>query len=301
LFFILIDYYTFANMKKQWLVVCFLIIPIFVFSQSQPKDVSKKKGFQLFNFSHTKISKNIRKKPFQNAKRKTKYMYPEWSFDVGIGNSNSFTDIGGGKWKGRDLFTDVQMKTTKLDYALLIEYKRVTRMGYVFSMHYTKFSGFDAYSPNTSRYARNNSFTHNIFEFGFYHKIYLLKNIYRNGWNYQEPLQYYAYYGLCTFVNNPVLHDPTGRYEPQKRISKLQLSIPLGFGIFYTFENHLRIGYDFSWRKTFTDYLDGFTTKFGNRKDSYSFSTITIGYALSKNQYKKRSNDNKKPFKLKVF
>jgi len=287
-------------MKKQYLIICLLIIPIFVFSQSQPKDVSKKKGFHLFK-SNTTIGRNERKKPFQNAKRKTKFMYPEWSFDAGMGNSNSFTDVGGKKWEGRDFFTDVQMKTTKLDYALLIEYRRVARMGYVFSMHYTRFSGFDAYSPNTSRYARNNSFTNTIFEFGFKHKVYLLKNIYRNGWNYQEPLQYYAYYGLCSFVNNPVLHDPTGRYEPQKSYSKLQLSIPIGIGIFYTFENHLRIGYDFSWRKTFTDYLDGFTTKFSDRKDSYSFSTITIGYALSKNQYKKRSNDNRKPFKLKVF
>ncbi len=288
-------------MNKNWLVIIFLIIPVFVFSQTEPKDWKKKKGLHLFNKSHTKVTKNERKKTFQDPKRKTIFMYPEWCFDGGINLANSYTDIGGKSWEGKNFFTDVQMRTTRIGYSAFVEYRHKTRMGYALSFNYGKISGSDAYTPNTSRSARNNSFTNNIYEFGIKHKFYLLDNIYKNGWNYKDPLQYYAYYGINTFINNPVLIDPTGEYRPQKKISKFQISIPLGMGVNYTFEKHLRLGFDFAWRMTFTDYVDGFTTDFSNRRDSYSFASITVGYALSKNTYKKRKSTNNKRFKLKVF
>jgi hypothetical protein len=288
-------------MIKNGLFIVFLLIPIFIYAQTEPKEWKKKKIFPLFNLSHSKVSKNERKKPFQDPKRETVFMYPEWSFDGGLGISNSFTDIGGKKWEGKDLFMDVQLRTTKLAHSFYIGYRYKTKMGYGFSFNYGKFSGSDAFGPKTSRTARNNSFTNRIYEFGFNHKFYLLTNIIKNGWTYQEPTQYYVYYGIYTFINNPVLADPTGKYEPQKKISKFQISIPIGFGIHHTFENHLRVGVDFAWRKTFTDYLDGFTTKFSKRKDSYTFTSIFVGYALSKNNYKKRTNENKKQLKIKEF
>ncbi len=228
-------------------------------------------------------------------------MFPEWSFDVGAGSSNSFTDIGGKGWEGKDIFTDVQLSTTKIDYTFFVEYRNRTRMGYVLSFNYGKLSGSDALSPNTSRTARNNSFTNKIYELGFKHKFYFPINIYRNGWYYQEPLQFYLFYGIAGFYHNPKLVDPSGEYKPKKSFSKIQPTIPLGMGIHYTFEKHLRIGFDVAWRMTFTDYLDGFTTEYSNRMDSYAFSSFTIGYAISKNKYKKRVTDTKPKFKLKVF
>jgi hypothetical protein len=288
--------------NKQWLIILFLLIPSLLFAQSQPKDWGKKKSsFQNSNKSNSSLSKNERKKPFQKPKRKTKYMFPEWSFDGGVGSSHSFTDIGGKGWEGKDLFTDVQLSTTTLDYTLFIEYRNRTRMGYALTFNYGKISGSDALSPNTSRYDRNNSFTNKIYELSLKHKFYFPINIYRNGWYYQEPLQVYLFYGLGAFYHNPILVDPSGEYKPKKSFSKIQPCIPLGSGIHYTFEKHIRVGFDFGWRMTFTDYIDGFTTDFSNRMDSYAFSSFFIGYAISKNKYKKRVTDTKRRFKLKVL
>jgi hypothetical protein len=286
-------------MNKITIVLIIILIPFIGFTQTNPKDWNRKK--HLFNKTKTnsKVSPNERKKPFQNPKRKTIFMYPEWTFDGGLGIANSYTDIGGKAWEGKDLFTDVQMRTTKWANYVNLGYRHKTRMGYGFSFNIANFSGSDVYAQGTSRTDRRNSFTNRIYEFGFNHKFYLLNNIFRNGWNYQEPTQYYVYYGLYTFINNPVLVDPSEGYRPTGKVSKFQISVPLGLGIHHTFENHLRIGFDFAYRKTFTDYLDGFTTQFSNRKDAYSTATVFVGYALSKNKYKKRTN--RKPFKNKVF
>lgn len=286
-------------MNKLCFFILFLIIPTFIFAQSEPKDWGKKNTYN--SFSHSKVSKNQRKKPFQKPKRKTKYMFPEWSFDAGIGSTNSFTDIGGKGYAGKNSFVDVQLSTTRLDYTFFFEYRSGSRAGYVFAFNVGNISGSDALSPNTSRTERNLSFTNRIYEFGFKHKFYFPINIYRNGWYYQEPLQYYLYYGVAGFFHNPKLNDPSGRYTPTKSYSKFQGAIPLGMGIHYTFEKHFRVGFDIGWRFTTTDYLDGFTTDFSKRQDSYAFSSITFGYALSKNKYKKRTTENKPRFKLKVF
>jgi len=290
-------------MNKIAIFLFCLIIPFFIVAQTNPKDWKKKKSFSIFtkNRTNSKVSPNERKKPFQDPKRKTIFMYPEWTFDGGVGYSNSFTDIGGKAWEGKDIFTDVQMRTTKLAFSTFVNFRYKTRMGYGFAFNYTKFSGADAYASNTSRTERNNSFSNTIYEFGFNHKFYLLRNLYRQGWTYREPTQFYAYYGFYTFINNPVLNAPYVEYKPSKKISKFQISIPIGVGFHYTFENHLRFGFDFGYRKSFTDYIDGFTTDFSNRKDCYSIATFYAGYALSKNKYKKRTNDNKKPYKLKIF
>jgi hypothetical protein len=287
--------------NKKCLLIIFLLIPFFIFAQTEPKDWGKKKPLHQNKNSNSQVSKNQRKKPFQKPKRKTKYMFPEWSFDAGVGSSHSYTDIGGKGWEGKDIFTDAQLSTTKLDYTFFIEYRDHSRMGYVLAFNYGKISGSDALSPNTSRYKRNYSFTNKIYELGFKHKFYFPINIYRNGWYYQEPLQFYLYYGVAAFWHNPKLVVPTGEYKPQKSFSKIQPCIPLGMGIHYTFEKHIRIGFDIAWRLTFTDYIDGFTTNWSNRNDSYAFSSFTIGYALSKNKYKKRVTDTKPRFKLKVF
>ncbi len=286
-------------MKKCFLVIACIIIPILLSAQTEPKDWKKKKFFPFINKTHTKIPKNERKKPFQDPKRKTVFMYPEWSFDSGIGTTNSFTDIGGRRWEGRDLFTDVQFRSTNLNLAFSIEYRHQTRMGYCIAFNYGKISGSDAYSPNTSRSGRNHSFTNKIYELGLKHKFYLLNNIYRSGWTNREPFQYYIYYGVNGFLNNPKLIDPSGD-NITKPYSKLQVSVPIGLGLHYTFEKHLRVGFDIAYRTTFTDYLDGFTTKWSDRRDAYMFSSFNVGYVLSKNTYKKRSYDNKK-FKLKLF
>jgi hypothetical protein len=276
-------------MNRLWFVIGFFIIPIFLFSQTNPKNLGEKKGFHIF--SNSKVSPNETKNPFQIIKRNKylRYMYPEWSFDVGLGTSNSFTDIGGKDWAGKNLFTDVQMESTNLSFALFAEYRKQIRSGFGLTFYYGKITGSDAYSPNTSRSHRNNSFTNNIFELGIRHKIYLQPNkYYKYGWNYRGPLHYYIYYGLNGFFNNPQLHDPTGNYEPTKKISKIQVSIPLGIGIYYIFHNHYRFGFDTAYRLTFTDYIDGFTTHASNRRDSYFFTSFTLGYAFTKNNYKKR-------------
>lgn len=282
-------------MKKLFLVILHIIIPILLFAQTDPK---------VWNESNTPSPIKKKQKKLDRIPPKIKrtlFMFPEWTIGGGIGSSNSFTDIGGKEWEGKDLFTDVQLRTTKLSYGLFAEYRDYNRrMGYVISFKYGKVSGSDAFSPNTSRSPRNNSFTNNIFELGLNHKIYFF-NGYNNGGFFRPLIEYYVYYGVNGFLNNPVLNDFSGYYSNQKKFSKVQVSVPFGLGLHYTFENHLRIGYDFGWRMTFTDYIDGFTTKFSQRNDSYAFTTLTIAYAFSNNIYKKLTNPIHKYKEIIIF
>jgi hypothetical protein len=87
---------------------------------------------------------------------------------------------------------------------------------------------------------------------------------------YQNDFKAYIFTGVAVFYNNPKafyngswvalgpLHTEGQSIIPgaPKPYSKIQLAIPAGAGFYFTFQKKFRIGWEFNWRTTFTDYID---------------------------------------------
>ena len=88
----------------------------------------------------------------------------------------------------------------------------------------------------------------------------------------------YLFTGIAFFHFNPYTNDANGNKALLKPLStegqefvtgikeyKLtQLSIPLGFGVDYSLNEDMRVGLEFGYRKTFTDYLDDVSTNYAD-------------------------------------
>jgi hypothetical protein len=82
----------------------------------------------------------------------------------------------------------------------------------------------------------------------------------------------YLYAGIAVFHFNPYAYDKDGQkvylkplstegqglpeFPLQKSYNLTQFSLPFGIGVKYAVSNSINIGFEFSQRKTFTDYLD---------------------------------------------
>jgi hypothetical protein len=282
-------------MKKFIFFIFLLIIPAIVFSQGHRKKSYKRKK------THRKSSPK-----FSSNKNKHKYggnKYTEYDGGLTIGSASSLTDVGGKKWAGRDFFMlDNQFNTTNLAVGLWARKRLDKHFAINASLDYAKISGSDLFSPGTSRSGRGKTFSNNIIELAGRCEYFLPKNRHLH-----SPLDYYGYAGLNVFYHNPNVVDT----NPEEAIltaaeppsySKIQLGIPIGIGFYYTFTNLVRVGMDIGYRKTFTDYLDGFTRPASQGNDCYFFTMVNVSYVFKASSRTKMSayrNYSKKFFRKK--
>ena len=83
-------------------------------------------------------------------------------------------------------------------------------------------------------------------------------------------LDFKAYFfgGLAAFYNNPkaqldgqwIALQPLNTENLDKKYSRIQMALPVGFGFYYTFSRIHRFGLNAAWRFTFTDYIDDAST-----------------------------------------
>jgi len=130
---------------------------------------------------------------------------------------------------------------------------------------YLSFSSLaaDDKEGTTSMKERNLSFATNIFEW----ELGAQYNILSLNYNWCTP---YVFAGIGIFNFKPYTYDQSGgkaylqplSTEGQglpggpKPYKTTQLNIPLGFGALYAINEDIRIGVEFGFRKTFTDYID---------------------------------------------
>jgi hypothetical protein len=145
------------------------------------------------------------------------------------------------------------------------------------SLGWYRISGKDELSTNPGRRGRNLSFRNDIFEVSavgqyIFYDIADLGRTYR----YRNDFKAYVFLGAAGFM-----HEPKAYYqgswtklaplntEGQTLISgapkdygKYMLAIPAGAGFYFTLSKIYRIGWEFNWRTTFTDYLDDVSTNY---------------------------------------
>ncbi len=193
----------------------------------------------------------------------------KWDYGFGLGASNYLGEMGGKDKTRRNFVADMKMAQTRWDVNGFARYKLNQRISVKVGLSYLRIAGNDALSTNTGRHARNLSFRNDIFELSVAPQITLYENNdLGSSYRFRLGFKYYVFAGVGVFHHNPKASykgDMVALAPLQTegvKYSLWQLAVPMGTGFYFTLKKKHRIGFEYSWRLLFTDYLDDVSTKY---------------------------------------
>ncbi len=190
----------------------------------------------------------------------------QYNWDIGfqLGGSNYLGEMGGKHDTRRDFVKDIKLEKTQFTAGGFGRYKFNSLISAQLGFNWVRITGADNASTNPARVGRNLNFRDDILELAltaqiFFYEMPDLGHTYR----YRNDFKMYAFGGVGGFYYNPKGYDPNGNWVALRPLEtegvnygKFNVSIPLGLGFLFTINKRHRIGWEFNWRTTFTDYLD---------------------------------------------
>lgn len=201
--------------------------------------------------------------------------FPQYLWDVGVqaGASNYLGEMGGEADTRKDYLADLKFQQTRFTASGFARYKLSYTTSLKANLTYLRISGADSLSTNKGRAGRNLHFRNDIFELGLdaQFNIYQVNDL-GGSYRYRNDFKAYGFAGIAGFYHNPkaqyggrwVALQPLKTEGQADPYSRFGLAFPVGIGAFVTVEKKYRIGWELSWRKTFTDYLDDVSTSYAD-------------------------------------
>lgn len=222
----------------------------------------------------------------------------KWDFGVKLGAANYLGDLGGGAGTRRDFVPDMKLVSTSFAGGAFARVKVHPSVSIQMGFDYGHIWGDDKLSSNPGRNHRNLNFKNNIYELNVIGQYYFYEvNDLGHTYRYRNDFRAYAGLGVAGFHHNPKTLDGGIPLQPLEtegvHYSLYQFSIPAQIGFYFTIDKRYRIGWDLTWRTTFTDYLDDVSGKYADPKtlpnqQSIDLANRTNGLAISqadKNNY----------------
>lgn len=212
--------------------------------------------------------------------------YAQYANDFGVhlGVSNYLGEIGGKEAPRRNFVSDMKLDKTQFAMGAFARHKTMLPFLYgKIGLNWLRIEGADRNSSNPGRVGRNLSFRNDIIELDgqaqiFFYDIQDLGHTYK----YQNDFKMYAFTGVGCFFSNPKAYYNNKWVALQplqtegKKYSHFNASIPVGLGLCLTLSKRHRLGWEFEWRTTFTDYLDDISTNYPNPADLNSAEAIAL-------------------------
>jgi len=195
----------------------------------------------------------------------------KWDVGVKLGMANYLGDIGGGKNTRRDFLPDMKLGETRMAGGAFARLKLLPKISVQGGFDYGHIQGDDKLTLNPARHYRNLNFKNNIFELNAIVQYYFI-NMTDLGhtYSYRNDFRAYAGIGVAGYHHNPKTLDkgiPLHDLETENvDYSLWGFSVPAQLGCYFTINKRYRIGWDITWRTTFTDYLDDVSGKYVNPK-----------------------------------
>ena len=216
--------------------------------------------------------RNEPKDPLHTSLRDQELSTGRWELGLSLGTAHSITDLAGNKGLSFGEFTDYHSSNFGLNMGVFTRYIMNHWFALSLGMDFMTLSAERPFAQDTPA---NNAFrfTNDVFE--FYAKTeFMLPALSRS------PFDMYAFAGIGVFFSDARVFDRDGRIvDPQVDYSQVQPVLPLGFGFSYTLPNSLKLGYEFGWRNTIFNYLDGVSLN-NERYDNYFLNRIKISYGF---------------------
>lgn len=186
-----------------------------------------------------------------------------WDFGVSLGGANYLGEMGGTDKSRRDFIYDIKLNQTRYMFGTFARYRVNQNFSWHTSINYGRIQGADSLSDYGPRFSRNLSFRNDILEVSTRGELYFytVNDVGRTG-RYRLDFRTYVFAGIGMFYHNPKAfyqgkwHALQPLKTEGKDYKRIQPVIPIGGGFYYTYKRQHRIGLEFGWRVTFTDYLD---------------------------------------------
>lgn len=189
-------------------------------------------------------------------------------------------------------FTSLRLNSTRPSVSVHYTKKFSTRISGRGTFSWGRITGDDSKSAspdeseNEPRYKRNLSFRNDIKELSLIGIVDIFEN--RRTYLRRPDFSPYVFAGVAVFHHNPKafydggnsdINIASGWYELQplgtegqyigngnpEPYSRVQFAIPFGAGVKYKIARRWDIGFEITWRKTFTDYLDDVSTDYADK------------------------------------
>ncbi len=191
----------------------------------------------------------------------------QYKWDIGghLGGANYLGEFGGKEKTRQDFIWDMKLSQTRWAVGAFARYKINRTISVSSGIMYYRIQGGDYLSTNPERVGRNLSFRNDMFELYARPEFTIFQDNDLGGrGRYRTDFRLFAYVGGAVYLSNPkgqINH--SGEYYNLREqntelanYSSLGFAIPAGMGFHFTFKRRHRIGWDFGWRTTFSDYLD---------------------------------------------
>lgn len=192
-----------------------------------------------------------------------------WDLGVQTGAANYLGEMGGNELTRRDFVSDMKFSQTRTTAGAFARRKINYDFAVKGQLNWLRLSGDDKLSSNPGRNGRNLSFRNDVFELGaeLQYQFYQVSNISPMSRN---KTKFICYAGLGAMA---VYHNPKTFYNGEwvklrplqtegVAYTRVTAAIPATAGFHFTINNQYRIGWNFNWRTTFTDYLDDASTTY---------------------------------------
>lgn len=202
----------------------------------------------------------------------------------GLGATNFLGELGGSDGPGGTFWKDFDFSATRPLMVVGLRYKVLEPLAVRGALSYGWLSGDDKNAENEYRNQRNLHFRSPIIELGFQGEYSIIKERItrhrrsrRGGFSLASlNLNVYAFTGVNFFWFNPkakgldgkwyalqpIGTEGQGKIATREKYSRLQMSIPLGFGVKYPLTQKISVGLEYGGRFTFTDYIDDVSTTY---------------------------------------
>jgi hypothetical protein len=206
-------------------------------------------------------------------------------FQAGV--SEFLGDLGGLNKIGTDYSpVDLEFSLTRPAFSLAYRYKFAKNFNIHSSFNYLLVSGDDKLTTEQFRSNRNLNFKSNIFELAVRAEVSLFSSQVGHRYGIKKTLsrrhkgksnEFIIFAGVGGFYYNPKGRNPaTGKWEKlypmhtegqglpggPKQYKRISISIPMGLAWRMTLNKLWCIGLEYSFRKTFTDYIDDVSTTY---------------------------------------
>ena len=215
-------------------------------------------------------------------------VHAQYALDYGfaVGGSNYLGDIGGDEMTRRDFAADLHLSQTRFSSHAFARYRFNQAFAIKAQVGSVYLEDFDRISSNPARMTRNAHFRNFVNELSLRGEVNLFTRplITKYTSRYRIGVNAYAMVGLTGFMHspqaqldrdaaeylygqevistNPALLD-YGRWYDLREVgteknsySKVSAGFPLGLGASFMVNYKIRIGVEFVWNLTLTDYLD---------------------------------------------
>ena len=211
----------------------------------------------------------------------------QFKYDYGFrfGGANYLGDIGGKNLPRRDLIVDMHLPSTRWAVGGFVRKRKSKKLAFAGTFDYIRIQGTDQLTTYFPRRARNLTFKNDMFELGARaeYTLYYDSDLSNQGY-FNPDMKIYVFGGVAGLFSNPKglmnyyaaknYSRATGenlegewislrkyRTEGQDNAySPVAVAVPLGIGMYFTYMKKWRVGWEYSWRMTFTDYLDDIST-----------------------------------------